>query len=361
MSRVTSVALRAPLQAIATGALMSLLATLLVTLGSSPAVASTSYLGEAVNAIKASAVKSGDLVYVSPDVPNYEQARSQVAGQPGQLIALVEVPTSALAETAGDGQTFANELDELTGRRYIIGVAFVSGTGDSTTGTYFTATSRIEEGEAISQLNNASNRNNTPEAVLSAFGNNVETWLTDNPGSLQPVAQPPGSTSSPSASPHRGGGGHGGLIALAVLLVLVGLACWGWRRWLRSTSGLLWQIERVKQQFGSEKAKETVESICQHSRRYLVVAHDNLEGEDLNSARRNTHFNLERTLRVVRGYLKMELHPSEWHGDTNERLRRTRQTMSKFDEDVEEAIRLANEGRLAEFEMDTTILENSVV
>ncbi|HEY2004329.1 MAG TPA: hypothetical protein VGH44_04430 [Candidatus Saccharimonadia bacterium] len=331
-------------------------AGLLAASASLPAAASTSYLEQA-----AAALSHGQIVFVSPDTPGYNsQTVSGVVTMPGYPVALIELPATALQETGGQGQRFANELNQLTGHRDIIAMAFVD---DANGTTYVTSASRgVPQGTSDHVMDQAKTAGRDPGSILSTFDQFMSE--TVSVGSL-PAAPTPSTTShassTSSGTSHQSGGSYflGVLLGVGVLAVAGTYLLLIRPRLIAGTiPGLLRQLRKVREQIRDQDVQLTIERICSHTERYLLRVHENIPSQE-NDARRSTRFNLEHTLKVAKGYADMERHPEEWPGDTRARRRATAGSLSKFDRDLLAAIQQANEGNRAELEVDTSVLENA--
>src|SRR5262249_20166370 len=151
----------------------------------------------------------GHKAFVSEEVPGYnEDTKSKVVPPPGTPVALVEVPATAVAQTNGSEQTFANELDRMTGHRDVIAVAFVA---PDKPASYKTSTVRISQEVSDRLMRTASGIGADAGDVLTSFGNSVTQYLADNPGSLRPVPKPTGSGATGPGAQKQGTGSKSGI------------------------------------------------------------------------------------------------------------------------------------------------------
>lgn len=296
-------------------------------------------------------------VYIEPGTPGTTRTTaSTIAARisPADPVVIVMVPPSSTI----DPDDLAQQIDDATAHKYIVGVSV----GSKTAGT----ASILPAGAASDQMHRAATVATNPPEIMTTFVTNIHDYLK-----LHPLPKPGAPPSKPEASTE----GHTTLKVLVLLLGLPGVAIAlsivslknRRRREPQDTlrpvlpdppgpiKDLLRQVEKRAGHILDVSSRKTLLSACDETK----VMFSRLENETWSQPYRLTieafQTHLTNLLAVLDTYLDIQDHPSYWD-EPSGLLADGQESIASYAADVLETIKSINRKTAFDFQVKTSIL-----
>lgn len=287
-------------------------------------------------------------VYVAPGTPGTTADTAvdlKQALRPGDSVVLVMLP-----DTTQSAAQVADQIDQATNHKYIIGVSV----GDEVRGE----SDLLPDGQAADLMQRANSVATSPEETLVTFTQLTHSWQAQHPSEVKtPVSSDPGSSFP--------------LVFVIIAVSLVGIVGGFFarrrlshddvdrvviRRSPDNVKDLLEQLQQFKVGIHDEQLRRLIDDICRDTEEFFLRTRPD-KGHDTRSESATFVKQLEPLRDTLKRYVDIQNNGRYYNGDPVKLMRLGFDAVEAFSGFVLESVRRENASALTNFKVDSQILD----